>query len=48
MTLDLVEELNGKLLVLALEEHNRWSDQWKPLSYRLKEEELVDSETSED
>jgi hypothetical protein len=48
MTLRLVEELNGKLSVLALEEHNRWSDKWNPLSYPLKEEELVDSETSED
>ena len=48
MTLRLVEELNGKLSVLALEEHNRWSDKWNPLSYPLKEEELVDSGISED
>ena len=47
-TLRLVEELNGKLSVLALEEHNRWSDKWNPLSYPLKEEELVDSGISED
>lgn len=44
----LVEELNGKLSVLALEEHNRWSDKWNPLSYPLKEEKILDSETSED
>ena len=48
MTLRLVEELNGKLSVLALEEHNRWSDKWNPLSYPLKEDELVDSGISED
>ena len=47
-TLRLVEELNGKLSVLALEEYNRWADKWNPLSYPLKEEELVDSGISED
>jgi hypothetical protein len=48
LILRLVEELNGKLSILALEEHNRWVDKWNPLSYPLKEEELVDSEASAD
>jgi hypothetical protein len=46
--LRLVKELNEKLSVIAFEKHDRWVDKWNPLTYPLPEEELVDSETTED
>ena len=33
----MVRELNGKLSVIAFEEHDRWADKWNRLAYPLEE-----------
>ena len=33
----MVGELNGKLSVIAFEEHDRWADKWNPIAYPLEE-----------
>ncbi|GEM_PF-658298 len=48
MALSRVEELNLKLSILKIEEHNRWSDEWNCVPYPLPNETKEPSEHPEE
>jgi hypothetical protein len=48
MALLQVEELNERLSVLKVDEHNRWSDEWASITYPLADEDEGHSESPEE
>ena len=48
MALLQVEELNKRLSILKLDEHNRWSDEWASVPYPLADQDQRHSESPEE